>query len=221
MKEEYEEYFNKECHLLYKGHHFDETARIKRFESYPLNLVYMGNVGGGRWKVLAQFANEIMKINKSSQKMMLYVYTMSPRTDEMKAKLNIDGACKLMNPIPQSETMKVMNGADILVHVEPTTLKEMYFYRLSFSTKLVDYFFNAKCVLAVGGETASMAYLRDNEAGIVETNPQRFGDILRQIADNPHIIEQYAENAWNCGRKNHRIEDIQERIYNDFLKLSK
>jgi len=221
MKDEYEQYFNKECRLLYKGHHFDGDGNIKHFESYPLNLVYMGNVGGGRWKVLARMASEIEKLNGDEQKMMLYVYTMSPRTEEMKAKLNIDGSCKLMDPIPQSETMKVMNAADVLVHVEPTTLKEMYFYRLSFSTKLVDYFFNAKCVLAVGGETASMAYLRDNNAGIVETDPNKFGNILKKLASNPQLIEKYAENAWSCGKKNHRIEDIQEKIYSDFSRIAK
>lgn len=221
MKDEYEEYFGRECRLLYKGHTFDGEAPKKAFTKYPIKMVYMGNVGGGRWKVLAKLAQVIKEINNEGQKMVLDVYTISPRTDEMRSKLNIENACRLMNPVAQSETMDVMSNADILVHVEPTSLKEMYFYRLSFSTKLVDYFFNAKCVLAIGGKTASMAYLRDNDAGIVEINPKMFASTLKRIADNPKLIEEYAMKAWACGKKNHRIEDIQERIYNDFLQFVK
>ena len=219
MKEEYSKYFQKECRILYKGYHFEGNAPIKKFEGYPLRLIYMGNIGGGRWKVLAKLAQTINEINTNGQKAKLLVYTMSPRTPEIISSLTIEGACEMMPKVPQSETMKVMRSADILVHVEPTSPQEMFFYRLSFSTKLVDYFYNAKCVMAIGGETASMAYLRDNDSGIVENNPLKYEEVLQKIIDNPQIIEKYAEKAWNCGKLNHQISDIQERIYNDFRDL--
>lgn len=219
MQEEYSQLFDKECRLLYKGHLFEGDMPINIKQQYPLKLIYMGNIGGGRWKVLEELAKAIEELNQNGQKMELLVYTMSPKTLDIISSLTIEGACRIMSPVPQSEVMTIMKSADILVHVEPTSLKEMYFYRLSFSTKLVDYFYNARCVLAVGGETASLAYLRDNDAGIVENNPAKFRGILKQIIDTPPLIEQYARNAWNCGKRNHQITEIQNMIYNDFKIL--
>lgn len=219
MKEEYKRYFGKDSHILYKGHAFEGEPKGKKNINAPINIVYMGYIGAGRWKVLAQLAKIINDINRNAQKFYMDVYTMSPHTPAIEKALNIEGTCKLNDPIPSEETMNVLNRADILVHVEATNNADMYIYRLSFSTKLVDYFYNAKCVLAIGGNTASMAYLRDNDCAFVVDDVNKSKDVLERLVDNPNLIIEYGEKAWNCGKKNHRIENIQKMLYNDFCKI--
>ena len=128
--------------------------------------------------------------------------------------LNV-GDSHLMKPVPESEKMKTLQGADVLLHVEPTDAKDRLMFRLSFSTKLVDYLYNAKCILALGGATASMQYLIENNAGIVEMDDSKIKNRLMDIVEKPEQITEYAEKAWACGVRNHKIKTIQDMLYRD------
>lgn len=220
MKDEYELAFKKDCRLMFKGYNFDASKTLeKKKVEYTIQLVYMGNIGAGRWKTLALLASAIRDINVDGPKMMLNIYTLSPADDKMKAALNIDGTSRLNLPVPNEKKQKVMNGADILLHVEPFKKSEYQFYRASFSTKLVDYFYSAKCILAVGGMTASTDYLVRNDAAICITDKSKIKENLMKIVDKPQLINEYAKKSWDCGLINHQIDKIQTRMYNDFKSL--
>lgn len=214
MQKEYSKYFNKECRLLYKGFDFKEKPRIKQPVGI-LKIIYMGNIGAGRWKVLKKVAEAVNEINVDEKIYELYIYTLSPKSNRIECALNV-GDSHLMNPVPEKEKMNTLKEADILLHIEPTTTKDRLMFRLSFSTKLVDYLFNAKCVLAMGGYTASMQYLIENDAGIVELDDKKIKERLSDLSNNRIQITEYAEKAWKCGVKNHKINVIQENVYNDF-----
>lgn len=217
MQKEYSIYFKKECRLLYKGYDFDKKPMIKQ-PSEALKIIYMGNIGSGRWKVLAKVVNDINEVNCNKKRMELYIYTLSPKSKEMERLLN-DGDSHLMSPVPESVKMQVLKEADVLLHVEPTTTKDRLMFRLSFSTKLVDYLYNAKCILALGGHSASMQYLQENDAGIVELDEKNIKNRLTELMENPNLIMEYSEKAWLCGVKNHKIETIQSNVYNDFVNV--
>lgn len=220
MQEEYKKCFHKDCRILFKGYPFDEDKIIKECSrTLPIRLVYMGNIGAGRWKTLALLASAIRKLNTNRQKMMLDIYTLSPTDETMKKALNITSCSKLNAPVPNEEKKKVMDGADILLHVEPFNKAEYQFYRASFSTKLVDYFYSAKCILAIGGMTASTDYLKRNDAAICILDKSNILPYLMEIISNPQIINEYSKKSWNCGLHNHQIDKIQDRMYNDFKSL--
>lgn len=143
MREEYSQYFDKKCKVLYKAYDFSGNPEIKSEVKYPISIIYMGNVGAGRWKELGKVAQVVKAINKNERKCFLRIHTMSPHTDEMEKALNIENASALLEPVPTADVLKTMHSADILLHVEPTGKKECNFFRLSFSTKIVDYLYNA------------------------------------------------------------------------------
>ena len=124
-----------------------------------------------------------------------------------------------MPVVPNDMVMKVLQGADILVHIEPLSLKNRLFYRLSFSTKLVDYFKAGKCIIGFGKNTASLKYIEDNQCGIVINHPSELKKKLVTLIDNSKIITEYSKRAWLCGFKNHQIEPIQEKLISDFLSV--
>lgn len=219
MQEEYSRYFNKTCKVLYKGYDFSAKQGGCAINN-PIRIVYMGNIGSGRWKIIAKVADAVNSINIDGKRIELNVYSMSPKSQAMIQSLNI-GDSHLMQPVEASEVLNTMKQADILLHVEPVSLKEKLFFRLSFSTKLVDYFYNAKCIFAVGGDTASMSYLRDNNAAIVETDIKNIESKLREIVDNPDLIMDYSEKSWKCGVRNHQIKNIQANLYSDFCSIIK
>ena len=219
MQKEYSDYFGKECRLLYKGFDFKNKPVIK-VPSGVLKIIYMGNIGSGRWSIIKKLADVVNEIDKEEKKVELYIYTLSPKSKLIESALNV-GNSYLMNPVPEKEKMRTLRDADILLHVEPTTKKDRLMFRLSFSTKIVDYLYNAKCIFAIGGNTASMQYLVSNKAGIVELNGNKIKERLLELVNNPILISEYAEKAWECGVKNHKIDVIQANIYNDFITLIK
>lgn len=220
MCEEYARYFHKNFKVLYKGYIFDKMPEIKE-TTIPLKFIYMGNLGSGRWQVLGRMAEAINEINrKEGKKAEMYVYSMSPKTSVMIKALN-QGDSHLMPPVDNDEVLSTMRSADVLVHVEPTSLKDKLFFRLSFSTKLVDYFFNARCIFALGGETGSIKYLRDNDAAIVETDVHKIKGQIERLIYQPGLVEKYAIKAWECGLEHHQIKSIQEGIYSDFYNVIK
>ena len=96
--------------------------------------------------------------------------------------------------------------------------KYRYMARLSFSTKLTDYFKSGKCILAIGDkDIAPIKYLKENDAGIVITEYQQIKDKLQKLIVQRDLIQKYGRNAFECGRKNHNEKDIK-RIFVETLK---
>jgi hypothetical protein len=121
--------------------------------------------------------------------------------------------------IATSEVMSVQQSADVLVHVEPTTKSERLFYRLSFSTKIVDYFYNSRCILGIGGKTATLDYLKDQDAGIVVYDLNDLEKSVLNLVENPEIINKYANKAWDCGQRNHQRSELKKMLLDDFLNV--
>lgn len=221
MKEEYTRYFNKECKLLYKSYDFSDMPSVKNEVSTPIRLVFMGNIGAGRWKALYNLALALKHINQKQVKAKLDIYTLSPVSEDMIKKLNIKGASCLRRAVPQELVMKTQQDADILVHVEPINKREASFYRLSFSTKLVDYLFNARCILGLGCKTSTLSYIEKNDAGIVVYDNKLLIDKLQYLLNQPELIIDYGKKAWTCGFNNHKREKIKDMLLNDFMNLVK
>lgn len=45
-------------------------------------------------------------------------------------------------------------------------------------------------------------------------------EVLQSIANNPEIIIDYANKAWECGKRNHQIELIRHDLFKDFVSLT-
>lgn len=220
MQTEYSGYFNRECKLLYKSYDFSREPHLKKADC-PYRLVFMGNIGAGRWRALAELAKTLDVINREKGfiQAVLDIYTLSPLSDGIISALNIEGCSHLNKAVPQEEVMPTQQGADILIHVEPLSKKESSFYRLSFSTKLVDYLYNARCILGLGYPTATLSYIEKNKAGIVIKDITELKNTLSELFANPERIEQYGRNAWNCGAENHGRERIRKMLIEDMQNI--
>jgi len=76
--------------------------------------------------------------------------------------------------------------------------------------------------MAIGWqEAASIDYLIKNDAAIVATNEEEIFEQLEKMVSNPSIITEYAKKAWDCGKKNHQIDEIQKRLLKDLESLVK
>lgn len=219
QKEEYSKALGRDCKILYKGFDFEKEPPYEP-RKYPLKLVFTGNIGTGRYKTLALIASALHEINRDGIKAILYIYTATPFSQRMKHKLNYPESVRIMQFVPSEEIAVIQHEADILIHTEAFSFKERLKVRLSFSTKLVDYFHSGRCIFAVGSrKVASIAYLSRNQGAVIAYRKSEIRQKLGRLISSPQLRKKYAHLAWECGRKNHRRKSIQNTLLNDLKKV--
>lgn len=211
MADEYGAALGKRFSVLTKGHDFGERPAYDGPHG-PVKYVYAGNIGAGRWKTLATLAAALERDGSGG----LDIYTLTPVDDAMRAQLERPGASRLCGAAAPSELPAIHAAADVLVAVEPTAENDRRQCRLSFSTKLVDYFQAGRCLLSVGGPTASTEYLAREDAAIVAHDEAELDRAVAAIGSEPGLVQEYARKAWDCGARNHQRRDIQKRLLADF-----
>lgn len=219
MKEECDKEFGIESHLLTKPI-FNQGV----FKSYevgnPIKMLYTGNLFVGRDKTMMTIADALREINKDDIKVILDIYTKSELSTEAAARIEIDGVCRLHKPIPQSEVFKLQEDADVLLFAESLDRKKNQGARLSFSTKITDYFRAGKCIWAVGSPTLGpIDYLQRKDAAIMGTDYDTILSSLNTIVSNPQLVNEYAEKSFVCGQKYHNGDDILAKLYSTIKSL--
>ena len=93
--------------------------------------------------------------------------------------------------------------------------------RLSFSTKIIDCFQSECAILAIAWEEhTGIKCLKRNDAAICVTNVKDIETAVTRIVENPKLIKEYAMKAYECEKRNHRIEDVQRTLYDAFVRNS-
>lgn len=185
-----------------------------------IKFVYTGNIIDGRWGTLVKLAKAINQINSTGIKASLTIYSTNKLSKSMQSKMTFNDNIKFMGRISVDMVDKVQKEADVLVHVESFKIKSKLQTRYSFSTKIVDYFRNSKCILAIGWEGSnSIEYLKKNNAAIVITDTNDIKEIVNQMILSPEIIEEYSENARICGLKNHLRDNVQKELIHDLKNI--
>lgn len=221
QQEEYYNLINRDMKLLYKGANFNGEPLIKEVSNKKtIRIVYAGNILYGRWKTLGMLAKTIHEINKGNNYFELLIYSQYEPSSEAINEMVIEGASRFMGSVPPEKVDNLLSASDIVLHIESFDVEERLKTRLSFSTKIVDMLHSSSCILAIGWkEAASIDYLIKNEAALVATNEKELRDKLEEIIKSPSIISEYATKAWECGKRNHEINVIQENLYKDLFGL--
>lgn len=221
QKEEYKKSLHVRTELLYKGYSFENEPKSKKV-NVPLKIIYTGNLYSGRYQTLLELCKVLDEYNQNMVKAQIEIYSGTELTKKAKKQLNIGKSSFFKGKVTEQEVQEIQKKADVLLHIEPMDLKGSLLCRLSFSTKLVDYFNKRKCIFAIGSERcSSIKYLQRNDAAIVSINLEQAKNKLFELLEKSEMIEEYAGKAWNCGKKNHEIERIQQNLMKIFLEVSK
>ena len=206
--------------VLTKGIDYTGLTFERREPQNPIKLVYTGNLVIGRHYSLAAIARALANINKDGVKMTLDIY--SPDTfDEKTMELFNSNGCCFHGRVPREEVYAIQNAADVVVFVESLEKAHRYAARLSFSTKLTDYFKSGKCIFAVGDEAiAPIEYLRDNDAAVIANEYEQIEMRLRALAEDPTLIPVYGEKAFECGRRNHERSVVRDTFVSTLTRAA-
>ena len=215
-----DETFGTHAKVLTRGIDYSGKAFKEYTPNKPLKMVYTGNLLIGRAFALEDVATAIKQINKDETKITLDIYTDTPLSSKGQ-KLLDSGACVLHGAVSKSDIESIQNDADILLFAE--SLKKGYSMkaRLSFSTKLTDYFSCGKCIFAVGDrEIAPIRHLEDNDAAIIAGNKSEVLSKLSDLCEKSGIINTYAKKAFDCGKNNHESSAMKRIFIETFLSAA-
>ncbi len=210
-KKEADKFFGFDCDILTKAINFEG----KEFKPYtpdtPIKMLYTGNLGIGRLDSLKVVSDALDKVNGNEKKITLDVYTNTYIPQET---LSVFGdSVTIHGAIPQSEAIQKQTQADILLFIEDIIGKDRKTARLSFSTKLTDYFASGKCIFALADkDIAPMEYLIENDVALASYDFDTVVEKLNFICNNPDAICEYGKRAWDLGQKNHDNKQIIAKL---------
>lgn len=217
LKEEYTGVFDMPINVLTKGIIVEEEFSPVE-PKLPLKMVYTGNLFIGRDKSIVEVVKTIEKINKKYGKTVVFldIYSHIQLSTKLEKQLNVSGSAAFKGAIPFSQVTDVQKKADVVVFVEGTDIFNRNKARLSFSTKLTDYFQAGKCIVAYGSEEiAPMEYLNKNRIALVASRKSELYEKLLQLVKNPQLINVYGKAAYEFGKENH-----SNKIMKNILKSS-
>ena len=221
-KEQAQDYTNEygiPTSTLYKCGDFSNEF-VKKSVGSPIRLVYAGRLYCNRWKTLAEIGKALHEINKHGERMVLDIYTQEALTNEQRKALSPEKSVYMKGSVNPQQLKEVYRNADIALHVESMDKKKRLATRVSFSTKIIDLMASSCAILAVcWNRHCGYQYLRDNDAAFCVDNYSDILPMLQRIVDNPSLVQNYAQKAYECGRKNHTREKIQKQIRDKFEEL--
>ena len=220
--EEYAKKFGKPFYRLTKSERFAQMPPKPQPSKRPVQLVYTGNLDKGRTNALQYLVDALMTINSETVRAQLHIYAGVVQDARRVARLCVPGISFFHGAIPANEIPSVHADADILVYTEGLDLQSRLKVRQSFSSKLVDYFAAARCILAIGPvEAAALQHLLRADAAIVVGNPSEIEQKLENLIEEKPLRDAYAEKAWQCGKVFHSSTAMRTQLYEQLSALEK
>lgn len=192
--------------------------QLNQFVEYtvkkPINLLYTGKLNIGRDQTLVQIVEILEKNQYNPEELQIDVYTNSSLSPELKSRLERSGFCNIHPPVLQTEVFELQRQADVLLFLESLSSKDLT-ARLSFSTKLTDYFAAGKCIWAVGNADLSpISYIQTEDAGFLSSDIEGIERTLDTMMNDVDLISLYSKKSYECGQKNHSYHKVVKCLKN-------
>lgn len=204
--------------VLTKGIDYSRLTYQEKPVSKPVKMIYTGKLVIGRAQSLVAMSKAMANINKDGERVTLDIYSPDVLDEKTMRALNENG-CHFRGSVNKDEVQRLQDEADVVVFVESLEKKYRYSARLSFSTKLTDYFRSGKCIFAIGDESiAPMRYLEENDCAVLATSYGQIETKLREMLANDETIQAMGKKAFDCGKKNHDEAHVKEVFTTAFIK---
>lgn len=211
--------FGSKSLVITKGIDYTNLTYEEKEIKAPVKMVYTGKLVIGRAVSLAAISLALKEINKDKTRITLDIYSPDVVDDKTMTLLNSNG-CSHKGSVSKDKVEEIQNNADIVVFAESLEKKYRNAARLSFSTKLTDYFKSGKCIFAIGDRNiAPIDYLITNDAAVVVTEYEQIKEKLEELLINNDKIHEYGKKAFECGKRNHSEEKIKEAFISAFTDV--
>ena len=211
MARDYEKLFSKPCRFFTTVIEQEPYLRAESLRNEPqpsaqgadsraLRLVYAGNLGLERWRVLADLGHCLEILKEEGIEAHLEVYCSAEDQRLYRRKIEQASTASVVDWVPPEKLPALLVSADVLVHVESEDPDLLRYTRYSFSTKLSQYMMAGRPLLLVGPVAAgSMREVQRMESGVVvdSKEPEELMARLRHLL----MDDLYRERLGNTARE--------------------
>lgn len=193
-------------------------------EDAAFRLVYAGSLELNRWVALRRLANFLNK-NGTIEDRSLCLDIWCKDEDRLKyqEKLAVgSGVIRFRGWLERDELKSVLAKADLCVHAESSFEEDVKFTRLSLSTKISQYLFLGKPVLALAPRNiASVDVLEDAGAcvGVCDSGEGELDAILRRCVLDRAFLAQRGGNGRNWAMTNLNVDVRGRRILREIAAI--
>lgn len=210
LKNLYDNEFGKRSITLMTSATEDVESDTTTDEEKPQAIIYGGNLGIGRHKVLIDIGNALQEIDL---KLKIDVYG---KCDDpvIVRELNDCNGINYAGMIPYGELRKRTKAARLLIHVE--SMKPYYVrdIKYGFSTKIADSLASGvPFFVYASSELTSVQYLSENKCAIIATDEKQLVDKLKCALFDEQARSLCITNARQIVRMNHNQEKNEEGFY--------
>lgn len=199
-----------EAILTPSGADFLAMKEKEQKDTHPVVFRYFGNLGLERWKPLAELGKAIFSYNGGEQKAILEVYSNLMYPDAI-AQLDIPNGCVFKGWVHDEEFLRLLQDADVAVHVESFSEEMCRRTRLSISTKIADYLGAGKCILAIGrDDLASIQHL--SQVAEVVGKFEQLQNSVKRLVEDSSLRSNLSERARQLAIENHDNQTIATRV---------
>lgn len=185
----------------------------------PVIFRYFGNLGLERWKPLEALGKAIANYNHGEEKALLEVYS-NPMYPDAIAKLDIPNGCVFKGWVHGEEYLRLLQQADVAVHVESFSEEMCRRTRLSISTKIADYLGAGKCIMAIGrADLASIQHV--NDVACTVNDLVQLDEKVIELIQNSRLRSTYSTKSRQLAKISHDNEIISTRLKTILLDVVK
>ena len=201
LKNDYDNEFKHNSYVIYTA---SEVEFECRGESNTLPIIsYLGNLGVGRDRALAQIASALQEINTSYK---LDVYGKIPN-DEVKNTFDNNPGINYCGLVSYDKVIEVMHNSDLIVHGESFDDFTIWDLKYAFTTKIADSLSCGTCFFIYAPkELACTEYLLENDCACVVTEQDKLKSTLEEILNNEELRKKYISKALKIAEQNHNTE---------------
>lgn len=218
MCEKYSRIYGKEVIPLYKGCTFDRP--IKEKNNAPLRLVYAGNLLYGRLDTLKDIIRALRSINSEQCRSVLEVYSNTPIDEEEKRQWFDNENAFYMGVRPYEEIKRILNEADIVLHVESFEKDQMEAVKYSFSTKIIDCLQSGSVVVGIGpAHIASIEYIRKVSGSVVIDDSREIVKTIDELVIGNENLQDRAISTHEYAIKHHEVGCVRQKLHDELYDL--
>lgn len=194
----------------------------KVLKNNDLKFVFTGGLHSNRWKTLSLIGRSLERIEKQGFRGNLEIYSQYQPEEKILKEINNKNYSKHCGSLDLEGVKKILNNADVLVHVESFDRSSQIITYLSVSTKIPEYMSSGKCILAIGPkDVASVEYLLETKSGFVITSVDNedIDNMIIDIFQNPDKRNCYIEQALLTVKQNHDVEIKRKEFQQEIINL--
>ena len=168
---------------------------------------YLGNFGFHRYEALVEVAEILQSLSPDYY---LDVYGILPN-DTVRTAFEGCKGIRYNGFLDYEGVTRVMQGSDLLIHVEKDTPFNRETLRFGFSTKIADSLACGRCFLLYAPETVECyRYVAQNALAYAVNTEEGLRETLRLLAQDATAREKYLANAQQAARERHSMEKNRE-----------